>query len=176
MLGAAGALCCLMAGTAAGGWMNACRTVRLEMLCAVLDVLHSMRMLLETERLSLPELLKASAEYAGTGEGARVVQKRWETAAEQLRTEPLTEIAAAYASASRQHPLAWEQAEEKQALESLFSQLGMGTAAMREQSVAACIRRLKPLCEKAHAEAERSGKLCIQLGMLLGLMAGIVLW
>ena len=176
MLGAAGALCCLVAGAAAGGWMKERRRLRVEMLCAVLDVLHSMRLLLEAERLPLPELLETSADYAGSGEGALVIQKRWIAAAKQLRAEPLTEMAAAYISAVRQHPCTWEQEEEKQALASLFSQLGIGTAAMREQSVAACIRRLKPLYEKAHADAERGGKLCIQLGMLLGLMAGIVLW
>ena len=47
---------------------------------------------------------------------------------------------------------------------------------MREQAAAACIRRLKPLAEKAQQEAEKAGKLCVQLGMLLGLMAGIILW
>ena len=70
----------------------------------------------------------------------------------------------------------WEQEEEKSAMDSLFAQLGTGTAAMRERTVAACIRRLKPVCEKAYTEAEKGGRLCMQLGMLLGLMTGIALW
>ena len=176
MLGVIGALCCLAAGTAAGGWMKACRTNRLEMLCAALDALNAMRMLLETERLPLPELLENCAAYTGTGEGALLVRKRLAAAAERLRQEPMDGLGEAYAVAIGRYPSVWEQTEEKQALETLFAQLGSGTAAMREQSAAACIRRLKPLCEKARAEAERGGKLCIQLGMLLGLMAGITLW
>ena len=73
-------------------------------------------------------------------------------------------------------PLPWEQLEERSAMETLFRQLGSGTAAMREQAAAACLRRLKPLAERAEEEAEKAGRLCMQLGMLLGLMAGIALW
>ena len=61
-------------------------------------------------------------------------------------------------------------------MEMLFRQLGSGTAAMREQAAAACIRRLRPLEEAARKEAEQGGKLCMQLGLLLGLMAGIAVW
>jgi len=176
MLGAAGALCCLAAGSALGGWMRLRRMTRLNMLHALLDMLNAMRMLLETERMALPELLESCADYAGTGEGAQIMRNRFCHAAHQLRQEPLEGMASAYAFACAQSQNAWEQEDEKAALESLFAQLGSGTAAMREQAAAACIRRLKPICEKAHAEAEKGGKLCIQLGMLLGLMAGIALW
>lgn len=61
-------------------------------------------------------------------------------------------------------------------MEQLFSQLGAGTAAMRERAVSACLRRLGPLMDSAQREAENGGKICMQLGMLLGLMAGIILW
>lgn len=176
MLGAAGALCCLAAGTAMGGWMRMRRTTRLGALNAMLDMLNAMRLLLETERLPLPELLEACADHGGLGEGAQLMQKRFRLAAQQLRQEPLEGMAAAYAAACARSRCAWEQEDEKAALDSLFAQLGSGTAAMREQAAAACIRRLKPVCEKAASEAEKGGRLCIQLGMLLGLMAGIALW
>lgn len=176
MLGAAGALCCLAAGTAAGGWVRLRRMARLNLLCAALDVLNAMRMLLETERLPLPELLERSADYAGTGDGAQLLHKRFNVTAQQVREKPLDSLSTAYAAACANVPIPWAQQEEKAALDSLFAQLGSGTAAMREQASAACIRRLKPICEKAQAEAEKSGRLCLQLGMLLGLMAGIALW
>ena len=176
MLGAAGALCCLAAGTAAGSWLKMRRLTRLNMLRAALEALNAMRLLLETERLALPELLEKAAEYAGNGEGAEIVGKRFCLAAKQLRNDPLSGVPAAYASACAGSAAPWEQPEERAALESLFAHLGSGTAAMREQAAAACIRRLKPIYEKAQAEAEKSGRLCIQLGMLLGLMAGIALW
>lgn len=176
MLGAAGALCCLVAGTAAGSWLKVRRLARLNMLRAVLDVLNAMRLLLETERLALPELLEKAAVYAGEGEGAEMVGKRFILAAKQLRKEPLSSVLDAYAGACAKCAAPWEQPEERAAMESLFAHLGSGTAAMREQAAAACIRRLKPICEKAQAEAEKSGRLCIQLGMLLGLMAGIAFW
>lgn len=176
MLGAAGALCCMAAGTALGSWMRMRRMSRLNMLRAALEMLNAMRLLLETERLSLPELLETCAEYAGAGEGAKIVSDRLRSTAELLRQQPLEGVSYAYTFACAQNAAAWEQDEEKAALESLFNQLGTGTAAMKEQAAAACIRRLKPVCEKAQAEAEKGGKLCMQLGMLLGLMAGIALW
>lgn len=176
MLGIAGALCCLAAGTAMGSWMKMRRMMRLEMLSSTLEALNAMRMLLETERLPLPELLESSAEHAGGSEGGRMVRKRFCLAAQQLREDPLRSVGQAYAFACARCANGWEQKIEKTALESFFAQLGNGTAAMREQAAAACIRRLKPLCEQAQSDAERSGKLCMQLGALLGLMAGIALW
>lgn len=176
MLGAAGALCCLAAGTALGSWMRVRRMARLNMLQSVLDMLNAMRLMLETERMALPDLLEACAEHAGVGEGAEMIRRRFCQTAQQLRLEPLEGVAAAYDFACAQSLSAWEQEEEKTALEGLFAQLGSGTAAMRGQAAAACIRRLKPVCEKAQAEAEKGGRLCMQLGMLLGLMAGIALW
>lgn len=176
MLGAAGALCCLAAGTALGSWMRLRRMARLNMLRSALDMINAMRLMLETERLSLPELLESCADYAGAGDGAEVIRKRFLHTARQLRQEPLEGLFSAYAFACAQSAAVWEQEEEKTALETLFTQLGSGTAAMREQAAAACLRRLKPMCEKAQAEAEKGGRLCMQLGILLGLMAGIALW
>lgn len=176
MLGAAGAVCCLAAGTAIGSWMRTRRMVRLNMLQSALDMLNAMRLLLETERLSLPDLLSSCADYAGPGEGAERMSRRFRLAAQILRNQPLEGLSSAYAQACAQTIAAWEQEEEKAALESLFAQLGTGTAAMRGEAAAACIRRLKPLRESAQTDAEKGGRLCMHLGMLLGLMAGIALW
>jgi len=176
MLGAAGALCCLAAGTALGGWMRIRRMTRLNMLQAEMDVLNAMRLMLGQERPALPELLESCACYAGSGTGAEMVCKRLRQTAAHLRRFPLEGIHKAYGMACAETVAPWEQEEEQSALNGLFAQLGSGTAAMREQTVAACMRRLKPACEKAQEEAEKGGRLCIQLGMLLGLMAGIALW
>jgi len=174
MLGLAGAVCCLAAGTATGSWMKMRRMARWKIICAQLEALQAMRLMLETEKPALPDLLEASAVCAGGGE--ETFPRRLRLTAQQLRREPADGIGAAYAVACAQTLTGWEQAEEKDALENLFSQLGSGTAAMREQAVAACIRRLKPVCDAAKAEAERAGRLSMQLGLLLGLMAGIALW
>jgi len=176
MLGAAGALCCLAAGTAAGSWMKERRAARWRMLQAEMDALGGMRLLLEQERPGMTELLSQSAGYAGAGTGADEVARRLYSAAETLARSPLEGISGAYASACMQVPAQWEKPEERAAMELLFQQLGSGTAAMREQAVAGCLRRLRPLEEAARAEAERGGKLCMQLGLLLGLMAGIAVW
>ena len=61
-------------------------------------------------------------------------------------------------------------------MRALYLQLGSGTAAMRAQAAAACLRRLRPLEEDARREAEKGGGLVMRLGLLLGLMAGIALW
>ncbi len=176
MLGAAGALCCLAAGTALGSWMRERRMARLNLIAAELDALGGMRLMLSEERPALTELLSACAGYVSDGMGADEVAQRLEWVAQTLYREPAQSPGGAYLLACAQFRTPWEKAEERSAMERLFCQLGSGTAAMREQSVAACIRRLKPLCESARAEAQQGGKLCMQLGMLVGLMAGIVLW
>ena len=176
MLGAAGALCCLAAGTAMGSWMRERRMSRLRMLDALSDALGGMRLLLEQERPALTELLSDCAGYISDGNGAEQAARRLRLTAEILEQEPLRGVADAYASACAKVYAPWERQEERAAMEMLFRQLGCGTAAMREQAAAACIRRLRPLAEEARKEAEKGGKLCMQLGMLLGLMAGIALW
>ena len=176
MLGAAGALCCLTAGTALGGWMRERRLCRLRMLRAEIEALGGMRLLLEQERPAMPDLLLSCAGYAPGGPGGDVVASRFTRAAQELLREPLSRLDAAYARACVQTPAPWERLEERAAMEMLFRQLGSGSAAMREQAAAACVRRLKPLEEAARDEAETGGKLCVQLGMLLGLMVGILLW
>ena len=172
MLGPAGALCCLTAGAALGSWMKQRRLLRLSFLRSAVDALCAMRLMLEEQRPALPELLEGCAACA-SGE---VLPQRLRLAARHLRQEPLAGVEGAWKAACAQTVVPWEQEEEKAALERLFIQLGTGTAAMREQAVAACLRRVKPLCEKAQQEAEKSGRLCMQLGLLLGLMAGIALW
>ena len=46
-------------------------------------------------------------------------------------------------------------------------------ASMREQAAASAIRKLRPLSEKAREQAEKGGKLLMQLGLLFGLMLGM---
>jgi len=176
MLGAAGALCCLAAGTAIGCWMRERRAARWAMLNALIDALSGMRLLLEQERPALPELISDSAGYISAGNGAEQAARRLRLTAEMLAQEPLGGVARAYELACAKVCAPWEKQEERSSMEIFFRQLGSGTASMREQAAAACIRRLRPLAEEARAEAERGGKLCMQLGMLLGMMAGIALW
>lgn len=175
MMGAAGALCCLLAGTAAGSWHRDRRLKRVRTLCAELEAVGGMRLLLEQERLSLPELLNEAARYA-MGDCGERVGGRFRAAARALEKEPLLGMEQAYRRACEQEPIPWEGAEEREAMEALFMQMGSGTAAMRAQAAAACLRRLKPLAQAARESAEAGGKLCMQLGVLLGLMAGIALW
>ncbi len=176
MLGAAGALCCLAAGTALGSWMRERRMARFRMLSAEVDALGGIRLMLSEERPALTELLHNSIGYVPQGMGAEEVANRLEKMAVTLGQDPIQSPCGAYALACAQFPAPWEKEEERAAMEQFFRQLGSGTALMREQAAAACIRRLKPLCETARVEAEHGGKLCMQLGMLLGLMAGIALW
>ena len=176
MLGAAGALCCLAAGTAAGSWMRERRLARWRMLHGEIDALSGMRILLEQERPALPELLEECAGYVSCGSGAEQVVQRLRLAAGILVEEPLLGTGDAYALACARTYAPWEKQEERMAMEMLFRQLGTGTASMREQAAASCLRRLRPLAEEARTEAEKGGRLCMQLGLLLGVMAGIALW
>lgn len=176
MLGATGAICCLIAGTALGSWLRERRLARWRMLRAFTESLGFMRLMLEQERPPLPELLCQSAACAGQGSGSAEAARRLMLAAEELVRDPLAGVGCAYARACVQIPAPWERMEERLTMENLFAQLGNGSAAMREQAVANCLRRLRPLLDAAETEAARGGRLCIQLGMLLGLMAGIVLW
>ena len=170
------ALCCLLAGTAAGSWLRDRRLRRLRTLRARLDVVASLRLMLEQERMGLTELLCQCAHYAPTGPGGEQVSRRLLWVAHALVQEPLLSLGDAYAQACAQIPIPWEKAEEREAMRALFLQLGSGTAAMRAQAAAACLRRLRPLEEDARREAEKGGGLVMRLGLLLGLMAGIALW
>ena len=176
MLGAAGALSCVAAGTALGVWLRGRKQARFRMLQAQTEALGGMRLLLEQERPALPELLTDCAGYVSIGKGAEEVARRLMITAETLNLDPLCGLTHAYREACIQVPMPWEQAEERLAMEALFRQLGCGTASMREQAVAACIRRIRPLLEAAQTEAVTGGRLCMQLGLLVGLMAGIALW
>lgn len=173
MLGACGAIMGMTAGAALGIALRECRYNRLRLLENELEVLARMRLTLLEERWGLGQLLLESAD-AGGDEGA--FAKRLRHAAKALETDPLTPLSEAYQSACRAWPVRCEQVEEKRALEALFAQLGAGTAAMREQAVASAMRRLRPLSDAARASAQRGGKLFLQMGVLLGLMAGIALW
>ena len=161
-MGAAGALCCLLAGTAAGSWLRDRRLRRLRTLRARLDVVASLRLMLEQERMGLTELLCECAHYAPTGPGGEQVSRRLLWVAHALAQEPLLGLGDAYAQACAHIPIPWEKTEEREA--------------MRAQAAAACLRRLRPLEEDARREAETGGGLVMRLGLLLGLMAGIALW
>lgn len=176
MIGLAGAICCLTLGTALGSWMRERRLARLNMLSAEEEALGCMRLLLEQERLGLAELLVVSANYAPAGTGGEQVSRRLLATADFLEREPLNGLEQAYQKACAAVQAPWERSGEREAMEAMFMQLGSGTAAMRTQAVAACLRRLKPLSEAAREEAKSGGQLCMRLGMLLGLMAGIALW
>lgn len=176
MLGAAGALLCLLAGVAVGTGIKERRQARLRFLQAESQAVTGMRQLLQQEKPGLPQLLRMSSAYAVTGYGADQVVRRLRYAADRLEKEPTLGLQGAYQAACIEVPAPFEQEGEKEAMALLFSQLGSGTAAMREEAASACMRRLKPMQETALAEAGKGGRLCVQLGMLLGAMAGILLW
>ena len=159
MLGAAGALLCMALGTALGAGLKERRCARL-------------RLLILEERLGLPALLRVCASDGDEG----VFSHRLEKAAEILEKHPLLGLRDAYQQATSALPLSAEKSEEKAVLDGLFAQLGTGTASMREQAASSAIRRLRPLAEKAREQAEKGGKLLMQLGLLFGLMLGIALW
>ena len=176
MLGWAGAVGCAALGTALGLWLRERRFLRYRTLEAYMEALGRMQLLLEQERPSLPDLLCLCASYVPHGAGREEAAGRLMRASENLLRDPLAGLSDAYVHACLQIPIAWEQTEERSVLENLFSQLGNGSAIMRQQSVISCMKRLKPIAESARAEAEKSGILCAQIGALLGLMAGIALW
>lgn len=64
MLGAAGTLCCLTAGTVLGIYLRDRRQARVQLLNGLTDVLTGMRLLLVQERLGMGELLNECAAYA----------------------------------------------------------------------------------------------------------------
>lgn len=176
MLGAAGAMCSLALCTGAGLWARQRARDRFETVLAWTELLESMRLLLSQERLPMHELLWQSARMGRTtGAGAKP-SERVRQAGQALADAPSLTVAQAYAEACARYPISCEAQEEKLALETLFSQLSSGTAAMREQAVAGCLRRLQMTEEKARQKAEQSGTLYARLGALGGLMLGIALW
>lgn len=172
MLGAAGALLCMALGTALGAGLKERRCARLRLLENEVELLARLRLMILEERLGLPALLRACAADGGEGLFAR----RLEKTAEFLEKHPLAGLREAYRQAVSALPLSAEKPEEKAVMDALFAQLGTGTAAMREQAAASAIRKLRPLSDKAQEQAEKGGKLLMQLGLLFGLMAGIALW
>lgn len=170
--GVTGAVLCTLAGTALGGFLRERKYARLRLLQGENEMLGRLRLLLMEERLGMPQLLR---ECVG-GEADSLFGKRLLAAAKLLEQKPLITPEEAYGEACRQYPLYAEKKEEKALMQSLFRQLGRGTAAMREQAAASVLRRLKPALEDAEKSAKTGGRLCMQLGLLLGLMAGIALW
>ena len=171
MAGAAGALLCVAAGLSLGMAVREKWTARHLLLSRTQELLSRLRLLLSQERMGLCELL---LECAAGQEGG--MADRFAATAEKLRQEPLLTLAEAYRLAEKQLPLPGEGPQEKAALRQLFCELGMGTAAMREAAAAGCLRRLKPAAEEAERRCRSGGRLCVQLGMLAGVLAGIILW
>ncbi len=169
--GAAGALLCVAAGLSLGMAVRERLTARWRTLQKTQELLARMRLLLLEERMGLCELLEACA--AGQGDE---ISRRFRCVAEQLRREPLLNLGDAYRQAEVKQRIPGETAREKAVLRQFFGELAVGTAAMREQAAAACIRRLKPMADEAAKRAQTGSRLCVQLGMLAGLMVGIMLW
>ena len=128
MLGAAGALCCLAAGTALGSWLRDRRLARWRMICAEIDALGGMRLLLEQERPAVPELLAACAGYVSCTEGAEQVAFRFRLAAKKMAEEPFVSVAEAYAFACTQVAAPWEKQEERTVMDSCGGSLRSGAA------------------------------------------------
>lgn len=171
MAGAAGALLCVTAGLSLGMAIREKWFARKQMLAQTQELLGRLRLLLSQERLGLCDLLTECAHGAPGG-----MAQRFLLAAENLRREPLLSLQEAYRAAEQLTRLPGEGAAEKEALRQLFGELGIGTAAMREAAAAGCLRRLKPAAEEAERRCSTGGKLCVQLGLLAGIMAGIILW
>lgn len=169
--GAPGAMLCVAAGLAAGMAVRERWAARHLLISQTQDMLARLRLMLSQERLGLCELLEESA--AGMEGG---MPDRFRITAKALRKEPLLTLKEAYRQAELQVRCPGEQQCERAALRQLFAEVGTGTAAMREQAAAACLRRLKPAAEEADKRRQTGGKLCVQLGLLAGVMAGIILW
>lgn len=171
MAGAVGALLCTAAGTALGMALRERWLARLSLVEQTQDMLARLRLMLTQERMGMCEVLGECA-----GEGKDGMPARFIETARLIRSEPLMDLHAAYAQAAEKIRVAGESKAEKKVVEQLFSEMGVGTAAMREQAVAACLRRLKPIAQEAARKAELGSRLCVQLGLLGGVMLGIVLW
>lgn len=170
--GMAGAVVCTLAGTALGGFFRERKYARLRLLRGENELLGRLRLMLMEERLGMVQLLR---ECAWT-DRENLFAKRLLTAAGILEKQPLLNLDGAYGEACRRYPLYAEKKADRALMQSLFRQLGRGTAAMREQAAASALRRLKPVLEEAEESARTGGRLAMQLGVLLGLIAGIVLW
>ncbi len=170
MAGAAGALLCVAAGLSVGMAVRERWSARRQMLAQTQDMLTRLRLMLNEERMGLCELLEEAA--AGLDGG---MPDRFRQVAAMVRKEPLFSLQDAYLQAEKQR-IPGEMAPEGAVLRQLFGEIAVGTAAMREQAVAACLRRLKPISDEAEHRAALGSKLCIQLGMLAGVMVGILLW
>ena len=164
MLGLAGAVLCTLAGAAVGGALKERQHARLRLLESESEMLAQLRILLIEERMGLGQLLVECAALGGDSLFAR----RLRYTAKALDQEPLGGLERAYGKASDALPLYAETREDKAAMLHLFRQLGYDNVI--------CFAPVKPVVEQARKSAHTGGKLCMQLGVLLGLMLGIALW
>lgn len=176
MIGLAGSALCVACGAACGLALRERRRARHALLLAEIDALGAMRLTLSQERLGMGEVLARCAGAIPSGGSAERLARRLRMTAERLARDPLAGVAGAYRAAREALPVAWERAPEREAVDALFATLGSGTAQMREQAVTSCLKRLRPLEEQARAQCARDGALCVRLGALLGLMAGVLMW
>lgn len=161
------------AGAGAGWFLKKQYSSRNHYLENAADVLGRIRLMLMEERHGMPQLLLESARHSRQEDA---FAHRMAHTAALIKQKPYCSLENAYISAAEQIPVRGERKQERQLMQTLFRQLGFGTAAMREQAVAAALRRLKPLREEAAHKAAAGGRLCLQLGVLFGLMVGILLW
>lgn len=163
------ALLCALAGTAAGWYARERSLRRFALLLDWLDALAAVRLLLVEERLAIPALLRQAAEAVARPQSP--VSIALEAAGERLSAAPGLTVMQAFGDSL---PTAGR--EETAALWGMLRLLGTGSAAMREQAVAACVRQLKPLSERAREKLQSDGKLFLRLGALGGVALGIAIW
>lgn len=101
---------------------------------------------------------------------------RLEKTAEFLEKHPLAGLREAYRQAVSALPLSAEKPEEKAVMDALFAQLGTAPPPCGNRRRPAPSESCGPFRIRRREQAEKGGKLLMQLGLLFGLMAGIALW
>ena len=164
MIGAIGAMACVLVCTFAGFCARDRCNARLQELEQWSEALDVLRLLLEEERLPIDELLRETAGSIGDCNAAAILRE----ASARLARSPSLTVSEAFAGI----PDVALPAE----LAALFRQLGTGTAAMRMQAVEQARRRLERAAEQARKAAATNGALYAKLGLLGGLTLGVALW
>ena len=164
MIGAVGAMACVLACTFAGFLAKDRCNARLASLEGWSEALDVLRLLLEEERLPIDELLRETADGIADCDASRALR----TVADRLARSPRLTVGEAFAGVKPAHAPA--------ELSALFRQLGTGTVAMRAQAAEQARRRLERAAEQARKAAAVNGALYAKLGLLGGLTLGVALW
>lgn len=172
MLGAAGALLCMALGTALGAGLKERRCARLRLLENEVELLARLRLMILEERLGLPALLRACAADGGEGLFAGGWKKQpsfWKSTRWPVCGRPIVRPfpPCRFQRKSRRKRPSWTR----------FSPNW-------ERAPPPCGNRRRPAPSEScgpfrirrREQAEKGGKLLMQLGLLFGLMAGIALW